>query len=106
MSRAVEKAHLAQTYNADVVDMEGYIALQFLSQFGIAVAMVRVVSDDCQHDLPDLSNAFDAAGSLQPFPLALAMLRRPIAAIQLIQGSWQGLTQLTNVASVILILKH
>jgi hypothetical protein len=93
-----EKQQLAQTYNADVVDMEGYVALQALSERGIAVAMARVISDDSQHDLPDLSAAFSPTGSLRPLSLTGALLRRPIAAAQLIRGSLQGLSQLSTIA--------
>jgi hypothetical protein len=91
---AQEKQHLAQATGADVVDMEGYAVLQALIPAGIAVAMLRVVSDDCHHDLPDLNHAIDAMGALQPLPLVLGMLRQPIAAIRLIRGSLQGLQQL------------
>jgi hypothetical protein len=91
---AQEKQHLAQATGADVVDMEGYATLQALTPAGIAVAMLRVVSDDCHYDLPDLNPAIDATGTLQPLPLALGMLRQPIAAIRLIRGSLQGLQQL------------
>jgi len=52
---AAEKP-LGQSYNAEVVDMEGFAALEVLSQAGV-VAMLRVISDDCEHDLPDLTSA-------------------------------------------------
>jgi hypothetical protein len=91
---AQEKQHLAQATGADAVDMEGYAVLQALTPMGTAVAMLRVVSDDCYHDLPDLNLAIDTTGTLQPLPLAVGMLRQPIAAIRLIQGSLQGLQQL------------
>lgn len=89
--RAKEKQHLAQAYGAEVVDMEGFAALQILSKAQIPVAMVRVVSDDCDHDLPDLGAAFDLEGQLQPLPLAMQFLKHPIAAARLIRGSLQGL---------------
>jgi len=97
IASAAEKQFLAST--ADVVDMEGYAALAFFRERGMAIAMVRVVSDDCQHDLPDLSAAFDADGSLQPLPLALGMLARPIAATRLIRGSLKGLKALQHLTT-------
>lgn len=89
--RATDKQALAQTYRADVVDMEGFAILAALQQHSIPVAMLRVVSDDCHHDLPDLSAAISPDGQLQPLPTALGMIRQPQAAIRLIRGSLKGL---------------
>jgi hypothetical protein len=98
---ATEKRHLGQLYNADVVDMEGFAALEVLSQAGVAMAMLRVISDDSQHNLPNLTSAISSEGSLQPLPLALGMLRQPIAATRLIQGSLYGLRVLQNVTTLL-----
>jgi len=40
--------------------------------------MLRVISDDCEHDLPDLTSALSPDGSLQPLPLAIGLLRQPL----------------------------
>lgn len=95
---AQEKHQLAHQYSAAVVDMEGFAALESLHQTGASVAMVRVVSDNAQHDLPDLTNAIDTNGSLQPLPLAWGMVRQPIAAARLIRGSLKGLKALQAIA--------
>jgi hypothetical protein len=89
---AQEKQQLAQQEAVDVVDMEGFVALENLHQ--CRVAMLRVVSDNHQHDIPDLTTAFNSDGSLQPFSLTTSMIRQPIAAIRLIQGSLKGLKRL------------
>lgn len=96
---ATEKRHLAQTYGADVVDMEGEAALEVLSRAGVAVAMLRVVSDNCHHDIVDLTAALSPEGALQPLPLALGMIRQPIAAVRLIQGALRGLYVLQEVTT-------
>ncbi|MEW6497180.1 MAG: hypothetical protein AB1589_32455 [Cyanobacteriota bacterium] len=98
---AEQKRHLAQTYNTQVVDMEGFAALEVLSQAGIAVAMLRVISDDSHHNLPNLSSALSPEGSLQPLPLALGMLQQPIASIRLVRGALHGLRVLRNVTSLL-----
>ncbi|MBC6435596.1 phosphorylase, partial [Nostoc sp. HG1] len=49
---AAEKRHLGETLRADVVDMEGFTALEFFNAAGVAVAMLRVVSDDCHTIIP------------------------------------------------------
>jgi hypothetical protein len=64
--------------------------------------MLRVVSDNAQHDLPNLANAIDQNGALQPLPLAWSMVKQPIAAMRLIRGSLQGLKRLQAVAERIL----
>jgi hypothetical protein len=101
VSRATEKAGLASKTQADIVDMEGFVVLEKLQARGISVAMLRVVSDDCTHDLPDLSAAFSPTGDLLPFPLAMGMLRQPIGALRLIRGSLAGLKVLKQLATVL-----
>lgn len=98
---AEQKRYLTQTYDTQVVDMEGFTALDVLSQAGIVVAMIRVISDDSHHNLPNLSSALSAEGTLQPLPLALGMLQQPIAAIRLVRGALHGLRVLQNVTRLL-----
>jgi hypothetical protein len=95
---AIAKQHLAQTYQADVVDMEGTAILNALVPLGIPVTMVRVVSDTATQDLPDLQGAISSEGNLRPLPLAIGLLRQPIAASRLIRGSLRGLRTLQQIA--------
>lgn len=99
ITKAQEKRELAATWEAQVVDMEGMAALTILKDLGIGVTILRVVSDDVHHDLPDLSAAFDADGNLQPLPLALAFLKQPMGAVRLIRGSLKGLAKLRQIAA-------
>ncbi len=96
---AAEKRHLGETLAADVVDMEGFTALEFFNASGVSVAILRVVSDDCRHDIPDLTRAINSDGSLNPFPLAMGMLRQPLAATRLIRGSLTALKVLEQVTN-------
>lgn len=96
-----EKRQLAQTYPADVVDMEGFALLSGLQSTQIALGIVRVISDDVHHDLPDLNAAISPDGNLQTLPLAVGMLRQPLPALRLIRGSLQGLKQLTHITAQI-----
>jgi Phosphorylase superfamily len=98
---AAEKRQLGETLGADVVDMEGFAALEFFHSLGLPVAILRVVSDDCQHDIPDLTSAIAPDGSLRPLPLAITLLRQPIAATHLIRGSLQGLKVLKQVTALL-----
>ncbi|MBV9388415.1 MAG: hypothetical protein JOZ78_18485 [Chroococcidiopsidaceae cyanobacterium CP_BM_ER_R8_30] len=96
---AAEKGKLGKAYSASVVDMEGFAALKALSPFQIAVAMVRVVSDDCHHNLPNLTPALSPDGSVRSLPLAFRLIRQPHAAAQLIRGALQGLQVLQQVTT-------
>ncbi|NEO71391.1 phosphorylase [Moorena sp. SIO3H5] len=98
ISSSLEKRQLGQSYQADVVDMEGFAILSVLNPKGFAVAMVRVISDDSYYNIPDLTPAISADGSLKPFPLAMGMLKQPIAATRLIRGSLRGLKVLEELS--------
>ncbi|MEA5572434.1 phosphorylase [Calothrix sp. UHCC 0171] len=106
ISSAQEKQHLAETNDVDVVDMEGFAILDFFNSLSASVGMVRVVSDDSQHDLPDLNFAISPEGSLKTLPLALGMLRQPIAATRLIKGSLQGLKVLEQITTDLFQVKN
>jgi hypothetical protein len=96
---AAEKRQLGQLYTADVVDMEGFAVLEALTQSGAAVAMLRVISDDCHHNIPNLSAALSSDGSLRSLPMAIAFGRQPIAATRLITGALRGLRVLQDVTT-------
>jgi purine-nucleoside phosphorylase len=96
---ASEKQALAERYGTEAVDMEGHAFLSVLEPAGIAVGMLRVVSDDALHNLPDLSAAMTEAGTLNPAKLALSMIAQPLSALRLIQGSLASLKQLENAAA-------
>ncbi len=97
--KAEEKQLLGKNTGAEVVDMEGFAILNFFAKLSIPVAMVRIISDDSHHDLPDISSAITSSGNVKPLPLAIAMFREPLAALQLIRGSRKGLKVLQEVTS-------
>jgi nucleoside phosphorylase len=94
---AAEKLDIGATMNVDVVDMEGFAVLDFFHKMGVEVAMLRVVSDDCHHDIPNLTTAINPNGSLKPLSLAKIFIQQPIAASRLIRGSLQALKVLEQV---------
>lgn len=101
ISTASEKRRLGETSGAKVVDMEGAIVLQSLTPAGISVAMLRVVSDGCDRNIPDLNGALKPDGSLDAFALALAFCKEPIAAAHLIRGSLRGLKTLQHTTTAL-----
>ncbi|MGK7958290.1 MAG: purine phosphorylase [Crocosphaera sp.] len=98
---AQEKLLLGKQYQADVVDMEGYALWNWSKKLGIPVAIIRVISDGCQQDLPNLTEAFREDGSLQPLIIAREMLKNPSNSIHLIRSSLKGLQVLKQVAQKI-----
>ncbi len=102
---AAEKRQLHEQYGTEVVDMEGYALLEFFQQSANRqVAILRVVSDDVHHDIPNITSAISADGSLQPLPLAWELIRQPLAATRLITGSLKGLKALTAITQLLFTL--
>jgi hypothetical protein len=102
--KATQKRQLYEQSGADVVDMEGYAFLEFFQQPvspQVQIAILRVVSDDAHHDIPNITSAIGADGSLQPLPLAWEFIRQPLAATRLITGSLKGLKTLTAVTQLL-----
>jgi hypothetical protein len=95
ISQALEKRRLGQL-GYDVVDMEGGLILAALPE--LKIAMVRVISDGVNQNLPDLARAIDNQGNLQPILLTQQMLSHPFASVHLIRGSLQGLSLLAKIA--------
>ena len=87
-----EKRRLGDRYRADVVDMESAVLLEVMPQANVAI--LRVISDDCGHDLPDIAGAIGPDGSLRADTLARSFLKRPVAALKFISGSLQALKTL------------
>ncbi|MFQ6538424.1 MULTISPECIES: hypothetical protein [Aphanothece] len=97
-----EKLQLHAQTGADVVDMEGFTALEMLTAAGHQLAIVRVVSDDRRHDLPDISGAVSSSGVLLTGPLLLALLKRPLPAVRLMLGSVRALRALAGLTHQLL----
>lgn len=83
IAKAIAKQEMRANTGADVVDTESFLILQKFTQ----VAIVRVISDSYQQNLPDLNEAIDAQGNLNKTALAIAMFRQPLASVKLIHSS-------------------
>ncbi|MGA7952918.1 MAG: hypothetical protein WCA07_05285 [Gloeobacterales cyanobacterium] len=94
-----EKRRLGDRYGASIVDMESAVLLQAMPHAQIAV--LRVISDDCHHDLPNIGGAIGPDGAIRPIALALSFLQRPRAAVRLIRSSRQGLKTLEDLTSAL-----
>ncbi len=95
---ATEKQELFKQTRTEVIDMEGYILLDELAKIKVKLAILRVISDDVNHNIPDLNSAFSPEGKLKPFTLAFGLLFNPVAGLRLIKHSLKALKILEKVA--------
>jgi nucleoside phosphorylase len=91
VTKASEKRALAQRRGCHAVDMESLALLARLHRAGASVAILRVVSDGVDTDLPDLNSAIDAAGNLDGKTLARVCLFNPLAALRMALSATAGL---------------
>jgi hypothetical protein len=93
-----ERRALAARYDADVVDMEAAHLAWALTVRNVPYAMVRVVSDDAEHELPALRGAIGPDGRIRPARIALAFARRPLAAFAFVRDVRRALATLRDLA--------
>ncbi|HQR31155.1 MAG TPA: hypothetical protein PLK30_00355 [Blastocatellia bacterium] len=79
---AEDKLRLGLDHGAWAVDMESYDVLRVAADFNLPAAVIRVVSDEASHDLPDFNYAAEAGGKMNYQRLAAAMFRRPAASLR------------------------
>lgn len=99
ISSAAEKQQLATAHKTDVVDMEGAAILAALLPLKVRVAMLRVVSDGSEWDMPNLTTAIRVNGRLSPSRLLIEMAQQPKASLQFVRGSLQGLRRLRQITT-------
>lgn len=99
ISSAAEKQQLATTHGTDVVDMEGAAILAALLPLKVRVAMLRVVSDGCEWNMPNLTTAIRVDGRLSPSRLLIEMAQQPRASLRFVRDSLQGLRRLRQITT-------
>jgi nucleoside phosphorylase len=104
ITEAEEKQNLGKRYQVQVVDMEGAAILKFFAAQQIPVVILRVISDEIDQSLPDLSQIYNSAGELQTWPLTKALISQPIAGFNLIRSSLYALKILEQLATEITFL--
>ncbi len=92
ITTAKEKRELGDRYSASTVDMESFSLIQVLPVHKVAI--LRVISDDCHHDLPNIADAIGPDGSLKPILLTIGFLSQPAAALRFIKSALKGLKAL------------
>jgi nucleoside phosphorylase len=92
--QAAEKQRLYRQLGTSLVEMESLSIFNVLQKQGKRMAMLRVISDDCHHDMPEIGPALRPDGSLAFLPLATQLIRQPLAGGRLVVGSLKALAQL------------
>ena len=87
----IQKERLSEY--GEVVDMESYLILERFP----SATIVRVISDNSQQRIPDLSRAITPQGRLDRLKLTQAFLKEPLAAGHLIYSSLQALDRLKSI---------
>ena len=96
-----EKLQLAAT-GAKVVDMESYQVLAAANQAKIPVAVIRVVSDSLDREMPDFNRALKPDGEVDSLIMARIFLGSPITSLKLLSISRSSTQKLKEALESIL----
>ncbi|MFN0112912.1 MAG: hypothetical protein ACKVZH_28970 [Blastocatellia bacterium] len=83
---AADKLRLGEQHQALAVDMESFDVLQVAAELNLPAMVIRVISDEASHDLPDFNYAAEADGAINHRRMAVAMLRRPVASVRFLRS--------------------
>ncbi|OYT72693.1 MAG: hypothetical protein CFK52_04570 [Chloracidobacterium sp. CP2_5A] len=98
--RAAEKRRLHAQTGAWAVDMESHAIAQSARRHGLPLLLLRVISDDARHDLPDLNAGFDAEYRVRPLGMAGLLATHPVASARFLSNLRRALMELRRVARV------
>jgi nucleoside phosphorylase len=96
-----ERQMLAKT-GAAVVDMESYAIATVAAAAGIPVAVLRVVSDSMDRELPDLNSALNESGGLDGRKALKVALRSPVRTVRLLAANKRAMQRLAPALEVAL----
>ncbi|HMW02898.1 MAG TPA: hypothetical protein PKE58_22355 [Acidobacteriota bacterium] len=97
---ANEKQAWGRQYPAKAVDMESYHMVRFAHQAGKQIAVLRVISDDAHHDVPDFNRALDETYQVRNFKVFLELARHPLLAVRFLRNVNLSVKRLKQVFAV------
>jgi len=97
-----EKRELAARSGAAVVDMESYSILQTAAIAGIPAAVIRVVSDSSEWQLPDLNRALNDSGALDGWKALKVALGSPLSTLRLLAANRRAMQTLAKALDILL----
>ncbi len=83
---AAGKRRLHEKFGGLTVDMESHAILSVANEFGLRVGVLRVVSDDARHDLPEMNAAFDADFNVRYLKMIAALVSSPIDSARFLKN--------------------
>ena len=92
--RASEKVQIGSEYRALAIDMESYCVVENALQANRHVAVLRIISDDTRHDLPDFNQAINNQGHINHLKMALVLGRTPIRTLAFARNLQFSMAQL------------
>jgi nucleoside phosphorylase len=87
---------------ATVVDMESYAILEAASRAGVPAAVLRVVSDSVDRELPDLNRALNDDGALDGRKALGVAIRSPLKTLRLLSANKRAMRHLGKALEIIL----
>ena len=96
-----EKLSLA-TSGAEVVDMESHPIIVAATQAQIPVAVIRVVSDSLDREMPDFNRVLNPDGEVDNFSMAKVFIGSPVASMRLLSISRKSTQKLRDLLEVLL----
>lgn len=97
---ASEKQRLSQ--RAIAVDMESYNVLETASKYAVPASIIRVISDDAHHDLPDLASAIGSDYQTNNTQMAFRLMANPVLGLRFLYNLRRSLQVLTTAVRVVL----
>jgi nucleoside phosphorylase len=94
------KQQLAET-RAEVVDMESFEIIAAANRAKVPVAVIRVISDSFDREMPDFNRALGADGNFRPLALGAACLSSPAQTLALFLSSRKAARRLRIIADSI-----
>jgi nucleoside phosphorylase len=86
LTEAQDKISLGVRAHAAAADMESYGVLDVCADLGVPAAVLRIISDEAQADLPDFNRAAEADGRMNAWRTAAVMAARPVASLKFLAG--------------------
>jgi adenosylhomocysteine nucleosidase len=82
VTEASEKVALGRRYDALAADMESYGVMATCAEAHVPAAVLRIISDDAEADLPDFNSAIESDGRINNWKMALTILRTPLSSMR------------------------
>jgi nucleoside phosphorylase len=87
---------------ANVVDMESYEILAIAERASVPAAILRVVSDSVDRELPDFNQALNTQGSLDGIKALRVAVGSPFRTLRLLAANKRAIGELTKALRIVL----